>query len=83
MIEDMLRCLGNPTVYMREVPSIHFIPRTAWPLSLHLVRRDLEFRSTPLGPFFPANTVSEAVTQTLTGLDPLSTSAFLVFVLIS
>lgn len=50
MIEDMLQCLGNPTVYMRELPSIHSFPS----LSLHHVRSDMEFRSTPLGPFLPS-----------------------------
>lgn len=59
MIKDVLRCLGNPTVYMREVSPFIHSPHKKLILASPL-KVGYGSRSTPLAPFFPANTVSDS-----------------------
>lgn len=60
MNEDVFWCLGNPTVYMRELSPFIHSPHRMLILASPRKGSDLEFRSTPLAPFFPANTVSDS-----------------------
>lgn len=80
MNEDVFWCLGNPTVYMRELSPFIHSPHRMLILASPRKGSDLEFdRLRSSQPIL----FQIAVTQTLTGLNPFSTSALLVCVFIS